>query len=154
MAGFENGSSWVNPPARCCASALASRTLNETAGPSQVRCSRHAETLVTVRLSRVARSSEAKTQEQLLRLCPLFAERAQEGGKQKGPDGRADMQYRRKWTPSGQNLKRPSCCVSRGKAGENASADSAANQNFWRIEELLYSKRNSMHFGINIGKLS
>ena len=46
-----------------------------------------------------------------------------------------------------------SCCVSRGKAGENASADPAANQNVWRIEELLYAKRNAMHFGISISKL-
>jgi alpha-ketoglutarate-dependent sulfate ester dioxygenase len=40
----------------------------------------------TVRASRVARSSEARTQE-LRRLCPLFAERAQEGGKQTGSVG-------------------------------------------------------------------
>jgi hypothetical protein len=50
-------------------------------------------------------------------------------------------------------MTRGACCVSRGKAGENASADPAANQNFRRIEELLYAKRNAMHFGISIGKL-
>jgi len=42
-----------------------------------------ASSLVTVRASRVARSSEAMTQE-LRRLCRLFAERAQEGGEQTG----------------------------------------------------------------------
>jgi hypothetical protein len=50
------------------------RTKNQTNTPaadhSQVCCSRYAESLVTVRASRVARSSEARTQE-LQRLCPV-----------------------------------------------------------------------------------
>jgi hypothetical protein len=45
----------------------------------QVRCSRHADSLVYERASCVAGSTEAGTRE-LRRLCPLFAERAQEGG--------------------------------------------------------------------------
>ena len=55
--------------------------------------------------------------------------------------------------PKRTEFEAPSCCISRGKAGEAASTDSAANKNVWRIEGLLHSKRNSMHFGINIGKL-
>jgi hypothetical protein len=51
------------------------------ADPSQVCCSRYVESLVTARASRVARLSEARTQE-LRRPCPLFAERAQESDQQ------------------------------------------------------------------------
>jgi hypothetical protein len=77
---------WASPFLRS-SSPNCDRTKNQTNAPaadrSQVCCSRYAESLVTVRASRVARSSEARTQE-LRRLCPLFAERAQEGGKQTG----------------------------------------------------------------------
>jgi hypothetical protein len=53
------------------------------AGSAHVRCSRYAESLMTARASRVAKSTEAGTQE-LRRLCRLFADRAQEGDKQTG----------------------------------------------------------------------
>jgi len=76
-----------SPPLLLSPSPNCDRTKNQTNTPaadrSQVCCSRYAESLVTVRASRVARSSEARTQE-LQRLCPLFAERAQESGKQMG----------------------------------------------------------------------
>ena len=77
---------WASPFLRS-SSPNCDRTKNQTNTPaadrSQVCCSRYAESLVTVRGSHVARSSEARTQE-LRRLCPLFAERALEGGKQTG----------------------------------------------------------------------
>ena len=75
------------PPFPCGPSPNCDRKENQTKHPAadsaQVRCSRHAESLVTERASRVARSSEARTLE-LRRLCWFFADRAQEGDKQTG----------------------------------------------------------------------
>jgi hypothetical protein len=72
-------------PARCFAKLRSDK--NQTkhsgsrfrAGSLQSIC----RVLVAARASRVARSTEARTQE-LRRLCPFFADRAQEGDKQTG----------------------------------------------------------------------
>jgi hypothetical protein len=113
------------------------RPSTPAAESAQVRCSRYAESLVTPCASRGARSSEARTQE-LRRLCPLFAERAQEGDERTGlgrtwsrpvlwtADESADMAISTRMTRSGPNNRVPpyqlqsSASVGFCRAGEAA----------------------------------
>jgi hypothetical protein len=57
------------------------RPSTPAADSAQVRCSRYAESLVTARASRVAKSTEAGTQERWLR-CWVFTDGVQEGDRQ------------------------------------------------------------------------
>jgi hypothetical protein len=77
---------WASPflrnPSPNCERAK-NRPSTPAADSAQVRCSRYVESLVAAHALGVARLSKVRTQE-LRRLCPLFADRAQEGGKPTG----------------------------------------------------------------------